>query len=181
MCAWWYTLQSMSRMQVKKILWWNTFMLWWQLLNHCHMKCGLVYLIMLPIAHATQHLWYEIFILLWHVQQKWLFHLFQQFVPSDTIMQAPKMLYKPWFKHSANEQTHSPFETLSVSKYIKILFLNLTDLLTYYMEQNPSWKGNQFTASQKTPHILQNPKVHYCIHKCPPPVRILSYFYVNIS
>jgi len=100
-------------------------------------------------------------------------------------MQNLKMHYKSWFKHSANEWTNSPYETLSLSKYLKILFPNLTDLLTYLltysMEQNPSWKANQFTASQETPRILQNPKVHYCNHKCPPPVPILSYFCVNIS
>ena len=47
-------------------------------------------------------------------------------------------------------------------------------ILTYSMEQSPSWEANQFAASQEIPCILWNPKVLYCIHKCPPPVPILS-------
>ena len=45
-------------------------------------------------------------------------------------------------------------------------------LLVYFMEQCPSWGANWFLASQENPCILWNPKVHYPIHKCLPPVPI---------
>ena len=50
----------------------------------------------------------------------------------------------------------------------------LTCLLTYSMEYSLSWEANRFAASQEIPRILWNPKLHYRIHKCPPPVPILS-------
>jgi len=50
----------------------------------------------------------------------------------------------------------------------------LTYLLTDTMQQGPSWEANRYSASQEIPRILWNPKVYYRIHKCPPPVPILS-------
>jgi hypothetical protein len=49
-----------------------------------------------------------------------------------------------------------------------------TYVLTHSMEQSPSWEANRFSASQEIPRLLWYPKLQYRIHKCPPPVPILS-------
>ena len=55
---------------------------------------------------------------------------------------------------------------------------HVTTILTYVdnysIQQSPSWKANRFSTSQEIPRILWSPKIHYPIHKCPPPVPILS-------
>ena len=43
-------------------------------------------------------------------------------------------------------------------------------LLTYSMQNSPSWEANRFSANQEIPYILWNSKVHYHTHKRLPPV-----------
>jgi hypothetical protein len=64
--------------------------------------------------------------------------------------------------------TSSLFKTRTKTLSIILSYL-LTPWSRFLLE-----KLTGFAAGQEIPHILLNPKVHYRIHKCPPPVPILS-------
>jgi hypothetical protein len=60
--------------------------------------------------------------------------------------------------------------------FIEFLHANIVIIIiiiTHCMEQSPS-EAKRFSASQEIRRILWNPKVLYHIHKCPPPVPVLS-------
>ena len=57
--------------------------------------------------------------------------------------------------------TESVFSFFVLGGLIWKEYLLGTDILTYSIEQSPSWEANRFSASQEFPRILWNPKVHY--------------------
>ena len=53
-------------------------------------------------------------------------------------------------------------------------YVYIVPVLTYTIEQGPSWEANRFSASQKFPAFYGILKFITPIHKCPTPVPILS-------
>jgi hypothetical protein len=45
-----------------------------------------------------------------------------------------------------------------------IIIIVVTVVVTYSMEQSPSWEAKRFAASQEIPSILWNPKINYRLH-----------------
>jgi hypothetical protein len=80
------------------------------------------------------------------------------------------------YLHTLLSQSPYTFIHSCASRPIPSYTCFLTYLLTYSVEQSPSWEAIRFSASQEIPRILWNPTVHYCIHKCPPLVHLYTLF-----
>jgi len=78
-----------------------------------------------------------------------------------------------WLQVTLSRLLVVPQELVSSGPF-NLHLVDCTIFLTSSMKQCPSWDANLFSASQEIPSILWNQKVHYHIHKCVPPVRILN-------
>jgi hypothetical protein len=87
-------------------------------------------------------------------------------------------IYSAWNFSLFSHILKACISTEMIVKQVRLAYFDLpTHSLTHSTEQRYFWEFSRFSASPEIPHILWNPKVHYHIHRCPPPVPNLSQIY----